>query len=99
MNANRQKADLIDSVAAQAAITRVRAEAVVNAIFDSMIESLKQNRRIEIRGFGTFENRAYGAYQGRNPRTGDTINVSEKCLPFFRVGKELKIQINEKFKK
>ena len=93
------KADLIDSIAARAAITRVRAEAIVDTIFDSMVESLKQNRRIEIRGFGTFEIRAYGAYKGRNPRTGEVINVLEKRLPFFRVGKELKVQINEKFKK
>jgi integration host factor subunit beta len=92
------KADLIESVAKQAAITHVKAEAIINTVFDSMAESLKQNRRVEIRGFGTFVNRTYGAYKGRNPRTGKVIDVSEKCLPHFKAGKELKIQINEKFK-
>lgn len=89
------KADLINKVAAKADITRVKAEALVNTIFDSMIEALMRNDRIEIRGFGSFVNRKYDSYKGRNPRTGEVINVEEKILPFFKVGKELKDDVNK----
>lgn len=89
------KADLINLIAEKAGITRVKAETVVNTIFDSMVESLMKDDRIEIRGFGSFVNRYYEAYQGRNPRTGEVINVKEKKLPFFKVGKELKDDVNK----
>jgi integration host factor subunit beta len=88
------KADLINIVADKAKITRVKAETVVNTIFDSMVEALLKDDRIEIRGFGSFVNRQYGSYKGRNPRTGQVIDVEEKKLPFFKVGKELKEDIN-----
>jgi len=89
------KADLINLIAEKSNITRVKAETVVNTIFDSMVEALLRNDRIEIRGFGSFVNRDYDAYKGRNPRTGEVIEVSEKKLPFFKVGKELKDDINK----
>ncbi len=88
------KADLINLVSEKARITRVKAETVVNTIFDSMVEALMKDDRIEIRGFGSFVNRQYGSYRGRNPRTGQVIDVEEKKLPFFKVGKELKEDIN-----
>ncbi len=89
------KADLINLISEKAGITRVKAETVVNTIFDSMVESLMKDDRIEIRGFGSFVNRQYDAYKGRNPRTGQVIDVDEKKLPFFKVGKELKDDINK----
>ncbi|MCB9026239.1 MAG: integration host factor subunit beta [Bdellovibrionaceae bacterium] len=89
------KADLINIISEKAGITRVKAETVVNTIFDSMIEALMRDDRIEIRGFGSFVNRDYEAYQGRNPRTGEIIDVKQKKLPFFKVGKELKDEINK----
>lgn len=89
------KADLINKVASKAGITRVKAEAAVNTVFDTMVEALMQDDRIEIRGFGSFVNRKYDAYKGRNPRTGEIINVEEKKLPFFKVGKELKDEVNK----
>jgi integration host factor subunit beta len=88
------KAELINLVADSANITRVKAETIVNTIFDSMVDALKRNDRIEIRGFGSFVNRKYDAYQGRNPRTGEVIEVQDKKLPFFKVGKELKDAVN-----
>jgi integration host factor subunit beta len=88
------KADLINFISEKAGITRVKAEVVVNTIFDSMVEALMKDDRIEIRGFGSFVNRHYEAYKGRNPRTGDIINVKEKKLPFFKVGKELREEVN-----
>lgn len=89
------KAELINHVAESAGITRVKAETIVNTIFDCMIDALKRNDRIEIRGFGSFVNRQYEAYQGRNPRTGEIIEVHDKKLPFFKVGKELKDSVNK----
>ena len=88
------KADLINVIAEKAGITRVKAETVVNTIFDTMVESLMKNDRIEIRGFGSFVNRSYDARKGRNPRTGEIIEVDQKKLPFFKVGKELREEIN-----
>lgn len=89
------KADLINLIAEKAKITRVKAEAVANTVFDSMIEALIRGDRIEIRGFGSFVNRHYDAYKARNPRTGEVIFVDEKKLPFFKAGKELKDEINK----
>ncbi len=88
------KADLINIIADKAQITRVKAETVVNTIFETMIAALVHDDRIEIRGFGSFVNREYEAYQGRNPRTGEIIEVDQKKLPFFKVGKELRDDIN-----
>ena len=89
------KADLINYISEKSGMTRSKAEMMVNIVFSSMIEALLKDDRIEIRGFGSFTNKMYDAYQGRNPRTGEVIHVSEKKLPFFKVGKELKEDINK----
>ena len=70
-------------------LTLKKAEMVVNAIFEAMAESLVENERIEIRGFGSFKIKEYGRYKGRNPKTGDIIEVEGKKLPFFKVSKLL----------
>lgn len=88
------KSELIDAVTAKANIPRKRAEEVVNLIFDSMKEALIQGDRIEIRGFGSFKTKHYEPYMGRNPKTGRLIEVREKVLPVFKVGKELKNRVN-----
>ena len=72
------KANLIDILSEKSSITRVKAEAVVNTIFDTMVSALMKDNRIEIRGFGSFVNREYKSYKGRNPRTGEVIDVEEK---------------------
>jgi len=64
------KADLINLIAEEARITRVKAESVVNTIFDSMADALMKNERVEVRDFGIFTVRQYDAYTGRNPRNG-----------------------------
>lgn len=89
------KSELIDAIAARADLTKSRAELVVNCIFDSMTAALKENDGIEIRGFGSFTVRPYKPYAGRNPRTGDSVPVPSKKLPFFKVGKELKELVND----
>jgi integration host factor subunit beta len=88
------KSDLIEKVATQLNLPKGKAELIINCIFDSMEESLKEGQRIEIRGFGSFEIRRYKAYEGRNPRTGSPVGVNPKRLPFFKVGKELKERVN-----
>lgn len=88
------KSDLIKQLAAEKHISKGRAEALVNRVFDSIEESLRRGERVEIRGIGSFEIRHYGAYKGRNPRTGDAVAVRPKRLPFFKVGKQLKDLIN-----
>ena len=88
------KSELIDAVARRSRITKSRAEQVVNCIFDAMTASLERGDGIEIRGFGSFTVREYKAYNGRNPRTGQTVPVPPKRLPFFKVGKELKELVN-----
>lgn len=88
------KSELIEAVAAKAKITKKRAEDVVNLIFDSMVDAIAKGDRIEIRGLGSFVVKEYGAYVGRNPRTGESIQVEPKRLPFFKVGKELKERVD-----
>ncbi len=75
-------------------IPAITAKVVVDTLFDSMRETLEKGERIEIRGFGSFVVKQYGAYKGRNPKTGKIVDVQSKRLPFFKVGKELKEKVN-----
>ena len=88
------KSELIDALAARSELTKARAELVVNCVFDAMTEALQRGEGIEIRGFGSFTVRPYKPYSGRNPRTGEPVDVPAKRLPFFKVGKELKELVN-----
>ena len=88
------KSELIETVANKLKLPKGKAELIVNCVFDSMEASLKRGERIEIRGFGSFEIRNYKAYEGRNPRTGESVHVEPKKLPFFKVGKELRERVN-----
>jgi integration host factor subunit beta len=89
------KADLIVAIADRLKMPTGRAEAIVDAIFDGMVEALGRGEGIEIRGFGSFTIREYKSYQGRNPRTGETVHVKPKRMAFFRVGKELRERVND----
>ena len=89
------KSELIEKVSEKAGVTKKKAEDAVNMIFDVMFEAMVKEERIEIRGLGSFVVKRYGAYTGRNPRTGESISVSPKRLPFFKVGKELKERVDE----
>jgi integration host factor subunit beta len=90
------KSGLVEALSNKANLTQRRAEEVINIIFDSMKDAILNDNRIEIRGFGSFVNRKYGSYTGRNPKTGDHIKVKSKRLPFFKVGKELREKVNKK---
>jgi integration host factor subunit beta len=88
------KSQLIEALAKHENLTLKKAEMAVNAIFENMVEALLGNERIEIRGFGSFKVKSYNGYKGRNPKTGDIIEVEGKKLPFFKVGKELGELVN-----
>jgi integration host factor subunit beta len=88
------KADLIAVIAKKLKLPLARGEILVDQVFTCMIQALQQGEGIEIRDFGSFTVRDYKAYEGRNPRTGDTVHVKPKRLAFFKVGKELRERVN-----
>lgn len=89
------KADLVDDVANAAELTKKDAERLVELVFDSIIQSLNKGEKIELRGFGSFRVRGRGARRGRNPKTGEPVNIPAKRVPYFKAGKELKELINQ----
>ena len=88
------KSQLIEALAKAENLALKKAEEVVNTVFGDMEKALANGERVEIRGFGCFKIKQYEGYQGRNPKTGEIINVSSKKLPFFKVGKELKERVD-----
>ena len=91
------KRDLIEEVARlYPQYSRRDAEVIVNSVFGSMAEALRQGERIEIRGFGSFVVKQRQAREGRNPKTGRVVSVPAKRVPFFKVGKELKARVDGK---
>ncbi len=88
------KADLIEEVSKAVEMTRKDSEAIVETIFDSIVKALRGNQKIEIRGFGSFRTRQRRPRIGRNPKTGDKVEVPAKTIPYFKPSKELKDLIN-----
>ena len=84
------KSDLIDVLAIDQKLPVKTAESTIATILDSIAETLVNGNGVEIRGFGSFNVREYKSYDGRNPKTGNKIEVKPKKLPFFKVGKELR---------
>ena len=69
-------------------------EAIVTTFFDGITDRLASNGRVELRGFGAFSTRARDARTGRNPRTGETVSVDAKRVPYFKPGKEMRVRLN-----
>src|SRR5947207_5604815 len=88
------KAELVDEVARVVGLTKKQAETIVNIVFDSIVESLRAGQKIELRGFGSFRLRSRKSRTGRNPKTGEKVEVPSKKIPYFKPGKELKELIN-----
>lgn len=88
------KADLIEEVSRVVEMTRKDSEVIVEAIFDSIVKSLRTNDKIEIRGFGSFRTRQRQPRVGRNPKTGTRVEVPSKRIPYFKPSKELKDLVN-----
>jgi integration host factor subunit beta len=90
------KSELIDELSTRMALHPKKAEALVNSILTSITDTMKRKQRVEIRGFGSFEMRDYKPYIGRNPKSGEKIQVNTKTLPFFKTGKDMKDRVNIK---
>jgi integration host factor subunit beta len=88
------KAELVEEVARVTQLTKQQAEEIVNTVFLTIVDSLRDGRKIELRGFGSFRIRSRGARVGRNPKTGERVEVPPKRIPYFKPGKELKEQLN-----
>lgn len=90
------KLDLIESITNEANLTKNEAFVVVNLFFDQMTETLANGDRVEIRGLCSFYIKEYEGYAGRNPKTGEQVQVTPKKLPFFKCGKDLKDRVDRK---
>ncbi|MEZ5305812.1 MAG: HU family DNA-binding protein [Pyrinomonadaceae bacterium] len=88
------KADLVELVAAEADMTKKDVEQLVEIIFDSIVGSLNKGEKIELRGFGSFRVRERNARKGRNPKTGEPVEIPAKRVAYFKPGKDLKDIIN-----
>ncbi len=88
------KSELIQSLAEKSNITPELARSVIETMIGMIKQQLMDGGRIEIRGFGSFEMREYGAYKGRNPHTGESVDVKPKRTPFFKCGKDLMEMVN-----
>ena len=88
------KADLVEEVVRVSNVSKKHAEIIVNTVFSSIVDALQHDDKIELRGFGSFRVRRRRSRQGRNPKTGDRVEVPEKRIPYFKPGKELKDLIN-----
>lgn len=88
------KSKLIETLAQAENMPLRKAEEVVNTVFGEMESALIRGERVEIRGLGSFKVKEYDGYKGRNPKTGEVIDVTPKKLPFFKVGKELKERVD-----
>lgn len=84
------KAELAGRVADRIHLTKKQTESIVNILFTCITDALKEGDKVELRGFGSFRTRNRNAREGRNPKTGDTVQIPSKKVPFFKAGKELR---------
>ena len=88
------KAELVEEVSRVSDLTKKHSEVIVDTVFESIIDALKRGEKIELRGFGSFRLRKREPRKGRNPKTGDKVDVPPKKVPYFKPGKELKDLLN-----
>jgi integration host factor subunit beta len=94
-NGSMTKAELVEEVSRVSDLTKKHSEVIVDTVFHSIIEALHRGEKIELRGFGSFRLRKREPRKGRNPKTGDKVDVPPKKVPYFKPGKELKELINK----
>lgn len=90
------KAELVEEVSKAADLTKKDSEVIVDEVFKNIIQALNRGDKIELRGFGSFRVRHRDARRGRNPKTGEPVDIPAKSVPYFKPGKELKELINGK---
>ena len=88
------KAELVEKVADKIQLTQKQTETVVNLLLNSITEALSEGDKVELRGFGSFRIRNRNPREGRNPKTGDTVQIPAKRVPFFKAGKELRDMVD-----
>jgi integration host factor subunit beta len=88
------KAELVEEVSRVSDLTKKHSEVIVDTVFKSIVDALHRGEKIELRGFGSFRLRRREPRKGRNPKTGDSVSVPEKRVPFFKVGKRLRELVN-----
>jgi integration host factor subunit beta len=93
-NGSMTKAELVEEVSRVSDLTKKHSEVIVDTVFKSIIDALHRGEKIELRGFGSFRLRRREPRKGRNPKTGDKVDVPPKKVPYFKPGKELKELIN-----
>ena len=91
------KAELVEQVAEQIDLTKKETERIVNIVFGCVVDALRQSDKVELRGFGSFRVRHREPRNGRNPKTGTTVQIPAKKVPFFKAGKDLRELVNVVF--
>ena len=89
------KAELVAQVAQEVLVTRKEADKIVETALTSIVESLRRGEKVEIRGFGSFRTRTRNARSGRNPKSGDSVEVPPKTVPFFKPSKQLRDAVSD----
>ncbi len=93
--ASMTKAELVEEVSRASDLTKKHSEVIVDTVFETIKDALRRGEKIELRGFGSFRLRRRDSRRGRNPKTGDRVDVPPKRVPYFKPGKELKDRINQ----
>ncbi|MBI3091305.1 MAG: integration host factor subunit beta [Candidatus Tectomicrobia bacterium] len=88
------KAELVEQVAQNINLTKKQTETIINTLFKSITEALRDGDKVELRGFGSFRIRQRDPREGRNPKTGETVQIPAKKVPFFKAGKELREMVD-----
>ncbi len=88
------KAELVEQVARRIKLPKKEAEVVVNTVFGSITDALSHGDKVELRGFGSFKVKVRDPREGRNPKTGETVHIPAKRVPYFKAGKELRELVN-----
>ena len=89
------KAELVEEVSRVSDLTKKHSEVIVETVFQSIIDALHRGEKIELRGFGSFRIRQRDSRMGRNPKTGEKVDVPAKRIPYFKPGKELRELLNQ----
>jgi len=89
------KIDLIQTLSTTKGLSKVEASRIVNLFFNQMVTALEKGDRVEIRGLCSFYAREYEGYTGRNPKTGETVEIAPKKLPYFKCGKGLRERVDK----
>ena len=91
-----KKSDLVDAIAGKTGVPKAQAQEIVEQVFDVIAAGLAGGEKIDLRGFGTFSVRNSAARTGRNPQTGEPIQIQARIVPGFKPGKELRERVNAK---